>query len=97
MKPFLSSVVVFTLSAAATSVLAHNTVGARIQAGKSAADGVYTEAQSARGQALYDKMCASCHGDRLDGTAMAKVSKYPAGATELAPGPGLAEISLKAK
>jgi mono/diheme cytochrome c family protein len=146
MKPLLSSVVVFTLSVGATSVLARNSVSARIQAGKSAADGVYTEAQSARGQALYDKTCASCHGDKLDGTAMAptlsgqdfvsgwadrtaadlnekiqttmpadaagtltpqqtvdliayvlKVSKYPAGSTELAAGAGLADISLKAR
>lgn len=30
-------------------------------------DGVYTDAQAARGQAIYQKQCASCHGDKLQG------------------------------
>ena len=30
-------------------------------------DGVYTEAQSKRGQALYNQHCSSCHGDSLMG------------------------------
>ena len=30
-------------------------------------DGVFTEAQAARGQALYAKQCASCHGDTAAG------------------------------
>jgi mono/diheme cytochrome c family protein len=30
-------------------------------------DGVFTEAQAARGQALYAKQCASCHGNALQG------------------------------
>jgi alcohol dehydrogenase (cytochrome c) len=30
-------------------------------------DGVYTAAQARRGQALYDKHCASCHGQQLEG------------------------------
>ena len=30
-------------------------------------DGVYTEAQAARGMALYDKQCTLCHGEKLDG------------------------------
>lgn len=34
--------------------------------------GLFTDAQAARGQALYDKKCASCHGNQLDnGTAAA--------------------------
>lgn len=33
----------------------------------SAADGLYTEAQAARGRAVYARRCASCHGDRLEG------------------------------
>jgi mono/diheme cytochrome c family protein len=30
-------------------------------------DGVYTEEQAKRGEALYRKECASCHGDMLTG------------------------------
>ncbi len=30
-------------------------------------DGVYTEEQAKRGEALYEKECASCHGDTLIG------------------------------
>lgn len=28
-------------------------------------DGVYTDKQAQRGQALYQKLCSSCHGDKL--------------------------------
>lgn len=30
-------------------------------------DGVYSDAQAARGAALYQTGCASCHGDKLQG------------------------------
>ena len=30
-------------------------------------DGVYTEEQAKRGEALYEKQCSSCHGDKLAG------------------------------
>ena len=30
-------------------------------------DGVYTEEQSKRGEAVYRKECAACHGDQLTG------------------------------
>jgi mono/diheme cytochrome c family protein len=30
-------------------------------------DGVYTQEQAARGQALYNKECAACHGQSLSG------------------------------
>ena len=32
-------------------------------------DGVYTPDQAKRGEALYKKECASCHGDALEGNA----------------------------
>jgi mono/diheme cytochrome c family protein len=41
--------------------------GTSAQTARSAQDGVYTDAQAARGQALYDKQCASCHGQGLKG------------------------------
>lgn len=53
-----------------TGVLAmsglYATVGA--QAAKTVKDGVYTEAQAKRGEALYKEQCAACHGDDLMGS-----------------------------
>jgi mono/diheme cytochrome c family protein len=37
------------------------------QGTRSVRDGVFTDAQAARGQATYQKQCASCHGDKLQG------------------------------
>ena len=31
-------------------------------------DGVFSEAQAARGKAIYEKQCASCHGNALEGS-----------------------------
>lgn len=31
-------------------------------------DGVYTQEQAGRGKQAYGKSCASCHGDKLDGS-----------------------------
>jgi mono/diheme cytochrome c family protein len=37
------------------------------QTSRSVKDGVYADAQAARGQAIYAKQCASCHGDAMKG------------------------------
>ncbi|MGE3402233.1 MAG: c-type cytochrome [Vicinamibacterales bacterium] len=37
------------------------------QAGRTVWDGVYTQAQAARGATLYAQRCAQCHGDLLQG------------------------------
>jgi mono/diheme cytochrome c family protein len=37
------------------------------QPDRTAKDGVYTDAQAARGRALYREKCALCHGDALEG------------------------------
>lgn len=37
------------------------------QTGRTVADGVYTDAQAARGQTTYDAQCAACHGATLGG------------------------------
>ena len=37
------------------------------QSGRSLQDGVFTEAQASRGQAVYAKQCASCHGSMAEG------------------------------
>ena len=41
------------------------------QAGRTVSDGVYTEAQAARGAMVYGKDCAFCHGDDLLGGGFA--------------------------
>ena len=38
---------------------------------KTTQDGVYAEAQAKRGDAVYAKSCASCHGSALEGDAQA--------------------------
>jgi len=42
-----------------------------IALGASVWDGVYTEAQAKRGEAIYQKECASCHGEDLAGKGQA--------------------------
>ena len=49
------------------ALLAAGSGPTRAQAPRTVQDGVYTDAQAARGQALYVKQCASCHGDTLKG------------------------------
>ena len=49
------------------ALLAAGSGSTRAQAPRTVQDGVYTDAQAARGQALYVKQCASCHGDTLKG------------------------------
>ena len=41
-------------------------------------DGVYTEAQAKRGEAIYRQSCALCHGDALLGREMASPLTGPA-------------------
>jgi len=37
------------------------------QGARTVRDGVYTDAQAARGQSIYQKQCVSCHGAKLEG------------------------------
>lgn len=51
-------------------VLCMPTVQAQSQApGKTVLEGVYSDAQAARGQALYTAHCSVCHGDALEGVS----------------------------
>src|SRR3954468_17573886 len=43
-------------------------VAMQAQAPRTARDGVYTDAQAARGSAIYQEKCASCHGPTLGGS-----------------------------
>ena len=38
---------------------------------KTTQDGIYTDPQAARGEAVYGKSCASCHGPNLEGDGQA--------------------------
>jgi len=59
----------FTGIAVAVGLIAAAIGVTQAQTARSAQDGVYTDAQAARGQAVYDKQCASCHGQGLKGLA----------------------------
>jgi mono/diheme cytochrome c family protein len=61
-KPIVSLILVL---AAATAWTPRTDLQA--QAGRSTAEGVYTEAQAKRGQELYQSTCAACHGPDLQG------------------------------
>ena len=56
---------------ALAGTMAYGALGARstvaAQGGKSQWDGVYTEDQAKRGEPIYRKECAACHGDMLTG------------------------------
>ena len=52
------------------AVMLGGLVGAA-QAGKSAKDGIYTEAQAERGKKSYLMACASCHQEGLQGADLA--------------------------
>jgi mono/diheme cytochrome c family protein len=54
----------------ATIFVLHSTVHTQPPT-RSVWDGVYTEEQATRGQALYSQECASCHGGELTGGEMA--------------------------
>ena len=63
---------------AAAAVLAAAAVDAAAfsaQAGKTAWDGVYSDAQSTRGQDLSKASCVTCHGEELAGTDLAPALK----------------------
>jgi mono/diheme cytochrome c family protein/sugar lactone lactonase YvrE len=62
---------IFAVAAAAAAVLVANAPHAQ-EARKSVWDGVYTEAQAARGAAAYVDRCAECHGADLAGTGEAR-------------------------
>ena len=56
---------VLVLSAATFLLATSTSLGA--QAPRTVQDGVFSDAQATRGQALYAQRCAGCHGPTLDG------------------------------
>ena len=59
------------IAAAAIATAAVIDVAASQPAGKTALDGVYSDAQSTRGEDLSKASCVTCHGEGLAGTDLA--------------------------
>jgi mono/diheme cytochrome c family protein len=67
-----------TIAVLATAALMYAAAGAVAAQGDGAArrtvwDKVYTEAQASRGEELYGRHCAECHGSGLDGDAVTEI------------------------
>ncbi len=62
---FVAALAAFALTIALTAPASINAQGAQPQ--RTVQDGVYSDAQAARGQALYAQRCAGCHGPALAG------------------------------
>src|SRR6185369_2804190 len=52
---------------ATAALIGAATVLMHAQSSRTVQDGVFADAQAARGQALYGQRCAACHGDALNG------------------------------
>ena len=59
------------IAGVAAIVPIHSTLRAEQATSRAVSDGVYTEEQAKRGEAVYGQTCASCHGPALMGTEMA--------------------------
>jgi len=57
--------------AIAVAAIAVNAAGAAAPQARTTRDGVYSDAQAARGETFYAKTCASCHGAALEGSGQA--------------------------
>jgi S-disulfanyl-L-cysteine oxidoreductase SoxD len=57
---------IFAIIGAAAMVASYATVRAAQDMGKTTWDGVYSEAQATKGEAVYNDKCSKCHG--ADGT-----------------------------
>ena len=58
---------IFVTIGAAALLLSYGTVRAAQDAGKTTWDGVYSDAQASKGEAVYQDKCAKCHGTELTG------------------------------
>jgi mono/diheme cytochrome c family protein len=59
----------FLLLALAITTFTVGFTVARAQAPGSATDGIYADDQAKRGEKVYADNCATCHGDKLEGTS----------------------------
>jgi S-disulfanyl-L-cysteine oxidoreductase SoxD len=67
MPRMIRSVLGAVMAAAALIVLVAASISIEAQAPRSVQDGVFSDAQAGRGQALYVQRCAGCHGPALEG------------------------------
>jgi mono/diheme cytochrome c family protein len=58
----------FVVTAALVAIAAIGSVAARAAAQANTSGGVYSDAQSTRGQSVSEKSCESCHGAKLSGS-----------------------------
>jgi mono/diheme cytochrome c family protein len=52
------------------ALLACWAAGVAAQGGRSVKEGVYTEEQAKRGEAVYAQTCGNCHGEQMEGIDM---------------------------
>ena len=67
--------VLLAISAAAVLLVA--SISLQAQAARTLQDGVFSDAQASRGQAVYAQQCAACHGPDLTGSAQAPPLEGP--------------------
>src|SRR5262245_9418486 len=65
------------IAAAAVIFLVSTSIAIQAQAPRTVQDGVYSDAQASRGQALYAQRCAGCHGPTLTGAQAPPLSGEP--------------------
>src|SRR6188474_1341140 len=65
----LATLSLVTLLITSSSLGAQVGAQAAAQAPRTVQDGVYSDAQASRGQALYAQRCAGCHGPALAGAS----------------------------
>jgi alcohol dehydrogenase (cytochrome c) len=74
LRLFTSALALSAISLGLLSGPARTITSAQKPSQQAQQNGIYTDAQAARGQAVYDKKCASCHGLRLEGGSASALS-----------------------
>src|SRR6188768_3805696 len=67
MPRMIRAVLGAAVAAAALIFLISTSIAIQAQAPRTVQDGVFSDAQATRGQALYAQRCAGCHGPALAG------------------------------
>jgi len=67
MRSYAKQVAFTGAAAALAAVFMVSTTAVRAEQAKTAKDGVYSDAQAKKGEALYVEQCAACHGSDLSG------------------------------